>query len=155
MAMAKQSDEKLWTGFGRARTAPDVLVWRPAPKRRGIDFKMAWQDVPATRSSLVSPDRNGAMVVADYRVEIHRRTTCAGLVMKKVRTYKLYVMVELVVVECREHVSRWSAGNERNRRKILARLCADCYAPAEVETAPTGILERLIRHAGGERQQPG
>jgi hypothetical protein len=98
MAMAKQSDEKLWTGFGRARTASDVLVWRPAPKRRGIDFKMAWQDVPATRSSLVSPDRNGAMVVADCRVILHRRTTYAGLVMKRVRLDETRVMLTIVTV---------------------------------------------------------
>ena len=31
-------------------------------------------------------DRNGAMVVADYRVELHGRTTYAWLAMKKVRT---------------------------------------------------------------------
>src|SRR4029079_15272489 len=63
-------------------------------------------------------------------------------------------MIELAVEECREHVSRWPTRNERNRRKALSGLCADCKAVANVETAPTGILERVIRDTLGGCPQP-
>src|SRR5688572_24824549 len=87
------------SGRALAGRVPPGRTRLPArPKRRGIDFKMAWQDVPATRSSLVSPDRNGAMVVADCRVILHRRTTYAGLVMKRVRLDETRVMLTIVTV---------------------------------------------------------
>ena len=60
--------------------------------------------------------------------------------MEKVRTQKLYVMIEVMVDECREGVTRCSTviGNGRNRRKAHAWRCADYDAGAGLDAAPTG-----------------
>ena len=61
-------------------------------------------------------------------------------------------MIELVVNESRESVTRCPTviGNGRNRRKAHAWRCADCYAGAGLDTAPTGIHERRVRNSLGK-----
>ena len=60
------------------------------------------------------------MVVVEERDVVAGFTAYAWLAMKKVRTQKLYVMIELVVDECCDVVTRLSIASGRHRRKAHA-----------------------------------
>ena len=72
--------------------------------------------------------RDDAFVVVDWREQIVGLITLAWLALIKVRTYKLYAMIVLVVDECPDGVTRCSSiiGKGRPRRKAQAWRCADC-----------------------------
>ena len=97
---------------------------------------------------LLASDRDDALVVVEEGEVSPGITALAWLAMIKVRTQQLDVMNELVVErECHDVVSRLSIGSGRNRRKAQAWRRAECQPVPGLDTGPTGIRERHVRHA--------
>src|SRR4030095_16372861 len=92
--------------------------------------------------------RDEALVVAE-EVEVRPGITAlTWLAMIQIGTQQLHVVHELVVErERHDVVRRLSIGSGRNRRKAKSWRCAERHSVARLNTGPSGIHERHVRHS--------